>query len=51
MICFLNFGTRYSVLTAIQRELRDGAKETKLIELTNEFYTNIPQVIVFKVSL
>lgn len=35
----------YRILNEIQNVLMQDAKESKLIELTNEFYTNIPQVI------
>jgi len=34
----------YSILSAIENVLKQDSKQSKLIELTNEFYTNIPQV-------
>ena len=34
----------YKILNEIQNVLMTDAKQTKLIELSNQFYTNIPQV-------
>jgi len=35
----------YRILNEIQNVLLSDAKKTKLIELSNQFYTNIPQVV------
>lgn len=33
----------YKILTEIQNTLLNGGKQSHLIDLTNQFYTNIPQ--------
>lgn len=32
----------FKILNSIQKVLREGYKETLLIDLSNQFYTNIP---------